>query len=110
MTVGGRGNRALVAVATRTRDRPRHRSNDSTNAAKKPEAPSVARGFENTKRRLPDTVYDMPRKAIVKLVTSRVTRGGQGSRALVAAKPLERLANGVQYPLAPPSQTAVSRA
>jgi hypothetical protein len=32
-----------------------------------------------------------------------VTRGGQGSRTLVAEKPLDRLAGGVQYPLAIPS-------
>jgi len=37
----------------------------------------------------------------------RVTRGGQGSRTLVAEKPLDRLANGVQYPLAKTSSAHV---
>jgi hypothetical protein len=60
--------------------------------------------FHDTEHRLPDTSYDTSIANLVKhLAHRRVTRGGQGSRTLVAEKPLDRLAGGVQYPLAIPS-------
>ncbi len=52
-------------------------------------APRFTRGFLDTKRRLRNIFIVVRAQAESKNLQCRVTRGGQGSRTLVAAKPLD---------------------
>src|SRR5712691_8504003 len=55
----------------------------------KSQSPEYRSGLRDTKRRPPNTYYDKRGAGIVKKLWYRVIRGGQGSRTLVAAKPLD---------------------
>jgi hypothetical protein len=86
-THDGRSGRSHSQVSQNQRDlgHPAFIAAKPPAKAKAPEHRSG--GFEILEHRLPDTLNDMRNILLVKHVSKcRVTRGGQGSRTLVAAK------------------------
>lgn len=69
---------AFPALKTKEKAQSRPRK-DAAFASRKAKAPSVTRGFIDTKRRLPDTYYDKSITPVVKhLKYCRVTEEGKG--------------------------------